>query len=132
MRYPLPPEIEAGRDTTSARYGTPASTPAGRFLLLCPASKRRLLVLFSGALNWVLEGMEGPPWEHASVSVEGRLDMTPTWEEMAWVATLFWDDSECLVQYRPPRADYVNRHPGVLHWWRPVGPELPRPPIETL
>jgi hypothetical protein len=119
MRYPLPEAVEAGRDLTGARYGSPRGAPRGLFTLTCPATGRTLRVLFGGETAWVLEGVEGPPWEHASVSVDGRLDTTPTWEEMAWVASLFWDDSECLVQYRPPLADYVNCHPGCLHWGRP-------------
>ena len=64
-------------------------------------------------------------WEHVSVS---RSDRSPTWEEMCQVKDLFWDDTDCVIQYHPPKSDYVNNHPYCLHLWRPIGIELPRPP----
>jgi hypothetical protein len=67
-------------------------------------------------------------FEHVSVShLTNRFP--PTWEEMAAVARLFWDDEECLVQYRPPKSSYVNHHPGCLHWWRPRQAVIPMPPL---
>lgn len=71
-------------------------------------------------------GEYGPvPWEHVSVSLPNRC---PTWEEMAYVKSLFWDDTDCVIQYHPPRCEYVNNHPFCLHLWRPVGVEVPLPP----
>ena len=69
----------------------------------------------------------GMGWEHVSVSAPGRC---PTWGEMHHVKELFWSDDECVVQYHPPKEDYVNCHPFVLHLWRPNTPgvEIPRPP----
>jgi hypothetical protein len=67
---------------------------------------------------------EGMGWEHVSVS---RTDRTPTWEEMCQVKDIFWDDTDCVIQYRPPKSDYVNNHLYCLHLWRPIGIELPRP-----
>lgn len=64
-------------------------------------------------------------WEHVSVSLPDRC---PTWAEMCDLKAIFWDDSDCVIQYHPPRSDYVNNHPHCLHMWRPVGVELPRPP----
>lgn len=66
-------------------------------------------------------------WEHLSVSLANR---TPTWQEMAMVASLFFHPEERLVMYRPPRSEYVNIHDHCLHWWKPVGVELPFPPRE--
>lgn len=68
---------------------------------------------------------QGPAWEHVSVSLPHRC---PTWAEMCAIKALFWDDEDTVVQYHPPRSDYVNNHPHCLHLWRPVGVELPRPP----
>jgi hypothetical protein len=65
-------------------------------------------------------------WEHVSVSTSRA--RTPTWAEMCQVKDLFWDEEDCVVQYHPPRSDYVNHHPYVLHLWRPIGVTLPRPP----
>ncbi len=64
-------------------------------------------------------------WEHVSVS---RRDRCPTWEEMCQIKALFWDESDCVVQYHPARKDYVNNHPNCLHLWRSIYSEMPVPP----
>jgi hypothetical protein len=69
----------------------------------------------------------GIPWEHVSVSVPKRTRV-PNWREMCHVKDAFWDEEDCVAQFHPPKSDYVNYHPYVLHLWRPVGIELPRPP----
>jgi hypothetical protein len=74
-------------------------------------------------------GTEEIPWEHVSArAMDYKGERVPTWGEMCWLKDLFWDEEECVVQYHPPRSDYVNNHPNVLHLWKPVGLELPRPP----
>lgn len=70
-------------------------------------------------------------FEHVSIS-HIRDSQTPSWEEMRIVAGLFWDDEDCLVQYRPPKSDYVNVHRGCLHWWRWKQGEIPMPPKECV
>ena len=65
------------------------------------------------------------PWEHVSVSNEARC---PTWEEMCWIKSLFWEDEEVVVQFHPAKSEYVNYHPFCLHLWKPIGFELPTPP----
>jgi hypothetical protein len=67
---------------------------------------------------------DGLGWEHVSVS---RRDRCPTWEEMCQVNALFWDEEDCVVQYHPPRSEYVNNHPNCLHLWRPTEGQIPRP-----
>lgn len=64
-------------------------------------------------------------WEHVSVS---RRDRPPLWDEMCQIKALFWEEDDCVVQYHPPRSDYVNEHPNCLHLWRPTAEALPRPP----
>lgn len=59
---------------------------------------------------------DGEGWEHVSVSLPYR---SPTWEEMCKVKDLFWDDEDCVIQYHPPKSEYVNNHPFCLHLWRP-------------
>jgi hypothetical protein len=62
-------------------------------------------------------------WEHVSVSLHNRC---PGWEEMCFIKDLFWDDSECVVQFHPAKADYINAMPYCLHLWKPKKPiELP-------
>lgn len=68
---------------------------------------------------------DGDGWEHVSVSMPHRC---PSWGEMCHVKNLFWDPSDCVVQYHPPEKDWVNNHSYCLHLWRPKGPQVPTPP----
>lgn len=72
----------------------------------------------------------GGGWEHISVSPRNRKRQTcPTWEEMCEIKAMFFAPEECVVQYHPPKSDYVNNYPYCLHLWRPTGGvEIPRPP----
>lgn len=67
----------------------------------------------------------GQAWEHVSVSLPSR---TPTWGEMCAIKSLFWDDDDVVVQFHPPRSEWVNNHSTCLHMWRPVGVAVLRPP----
>lgn len=60
----------------------------------------------------------GGGWEHASVSLKKRC---PTWEEMCMVKDIFWKETECVLQFHPPKSEYVNLHPFCLHMWKQVG-----------
>lgn len=79
-------------------------------------------------------GNQEVPWEHVSVRIgvkkyHGKIvERIPTWEEMCLVKEIFWGDDECVVQFHPKAADYVNCHPFVLHLWRPTNGEFPTPP----
>lgn len=66
-------------------------------------------------------------WEHVSISLVNDPFKLPTWREMCIVKELFWDDTECVVQFHPPKADHVNDRE-VLHLWRWNGGEFPMPP----
>ena len=78
-------------------------------------------------LRVIANDVEG--WEHVSVSLAHRI---PYWEEMCVIKDLFWDAEDCVVQYHPPKSEYVNTHPYVLHLWRPIGREYIRPHIDLL
>jgi hypothetical protein len=67
----------------------------------------------------------GGGWEHVSVSTERRC---PTWDEMCFVKSLFWDEEDAVVQFHPPKRAYINYHPFTLHLWRKVGAEFEMPP----
>lgn len=64
-------------------------------------------------------------WEHVSVSTQHHC---PNWDEMAFIKDMFWQPDDCVVQYHPPRPEYVNSHRFCLHMWRPVSGSVPRPP----
>lgn len=66
-------------------------------------------------------------WEHVSVRREGR-NRVPNWPEMCFIKDLFWAPKECVVQFHPPRSQYVNNHPGALHLWRWTRGTMPMPP----
>lgn len=68
---------------------------------------------------------DGEGWEHVSVSLPHRC---PTWEEMCRIVALFWDDSDCVIQLHPPRAQWISNHPYCLHLWRPLEAAIPLPP----
>ncbi len=68
---------------------------------------------------------DGLGWEHVSVS---RRDRCPTWDEMCQVKALFWDEEDCVIQFHPPRSQYVNVHPNCLHLWRRKDVEFATPP----
>jgi hypothetical protein len=68
-------------------------------------------------------------WEHVSVSTKNR---TPNWYEMAFIKDLFWDESETVMQLHVPKSEHKNLHPHVLHLWRPLDHEIPRPPSDTV
>jgi len=53
-------------------------------------------------------------WVHLSVSHRGRL---PTWDEVVAVKEIFLGTDSVALQVLPPRSEWVNFHPNVLHLW---------------
>lgn len=43
---------------------------------------------------------------------------------------IFWDEEECVVQFHPPRSQYVDTHPYCLHLWKKIGETYETPPKE--
>lgn len=97
----------------------------GAFFVSMPRATAPLKVIASDGLGWDASDIPGEPWEHVSVSLPNRC---PTWEEMSFIKGTFWDDGDCVVQFHPPRSEYVNNHPFCLHLWRPTGHDIPTPP----
>lgn len=77
------------------------------------------------ANHLVIMCSDGMGWEHVSVSMKKH---TPNWRAMCMVKDLFWDAEDLVVQYHPPKSEYVNNHENCLHLWRPIGKEIPLPP----
>lgn len=81
--------------------------------------------------NWyaITLASDGLGWEHVSAHMfNGKQRRCPNWDEMCKLKSLFWDEEDCVVQYHPPKSEYVNNHDTTLHLWRPVGTDIPRPP----
>lgn len=92
----------------------------GAFMLASPIPGREIAIIASDGLGW----------EHVSVHCyqrRGKRQWTPTWEEMCWVKSLFWDSEDVVLQFHPRESEYVNLHPHTLHPWRPIGIEIPTP-----
>jgi hypothetical protein len=75
---------------------------------------------------------DGLGWEHVSVSLFKKtaarsIERCPTWEEMCFIKDTFWDEEDCILQFHPPRSEYVNNHPFVLHLWRPTTKKIAVP-----
>lgn len=116
MKFP-----EQYRDVNGGLARHKAGDDFGWFVIPASAAARRPLTLRCMASP----GFDGLPWEHVSVSTAARC---PTWEEMCFVKNLFWSEDECVVQFHPPKSDYVNVHPNCLHLWRWKEGNFPRPP----
>jgi len=72
----------------------------------------------SGVIRCVAS--DGGGWQHVSVSIEFD-QRPPRWEVMCSVKDLFFDDEDWVVQFHPPKSQYVNHHPACLHLWRYTG-----------
>ena len=109
MGFHVPNEfrVRSGKYASPNEYGN-----NGAFTI--PFQQRQLDIIAS----------DGEGWEHVSVSLMGRC---PNWIEMCFIKDMFWDESDCVVQYHPPKSDYVNHHSYCLHLWRLIKGEVPRP-----
>jgi hypothetical protein len=81
-------------------------------------------VLF-GHIKLAIIASDGFGWEHVSVSTRHRV---PSWDEMCFVKSLFWDEEDTVIQFHPPKSEYVNQHPNCLHLWRPINQHIILPP----
>lgn len=107
-------------------YQSSPGNPFGCFIVpAVDAPKRRRLRVI--ATDGRLDGDEDTGWEHVSVSLDCETNI-PTWEEMCFVKALFWDASECVVQFHPPESDYINYRNNCLHLWRARNQPFPMPP----
>ncbi len=104
------------------RYQSKAGDTYGMFLVT-PHGLRPMKVI-------AIDGAE-TGWDHVSVSLPGWPNKCPSWEEMCLIKGLFWDDSECVVQFHPPKADNISIHE-VLHLWKKVDGTFPMPPKECV
>ena len=105
--------------TISAGNNGAFEVPNGRGSMLC--------AIASDGTDWNDSGLPGEPWEHVSVSIQGKL-RCPTWEDMELIRKLFWGPDETVMQLHVPDSDHISYHDYCLHMWRPKHAEIPRPP----
>lgn len=107
-------------------WSTEANGNNGAFFLPNRAAKPRgLSTREASAVPLKIIASDGAGWEHVSVSLPTRC---PTWDEMCYVKSVFWDEEDCVMQLHPQRSEYVNNHAFCLHLWRPTGERIPIPP----
>lgn len=115
MRNSVPEKLESGRIREGMLGSTPDYGFTGAFQIMGPCGM---------SLRIISSGIE-TEWEHVSVSLQNRC---PNWKEMSFIKDLFWDEEECVVQFHPPKSEYVNHHPHCLHMWRHRDIQFPMPP----
>lgn len=108
MKVPNEFRIKSGPFGSNESHGS-----NGAFLI--PFETYKLLCIASDRLGW----------DHVSVSMRTK---TPSWKQMNFIKTLFWDDSETVVQFHPKKSEYVNNHPHCLHLWKKQDGEYDLPP----
>lgn len=121
MRQTLPEKVETGRIVSGPMASRRDWGAYGAFMVQGPCGEE-LKIIASGAD--ADDKMSGG-WEHVSISTRRR---PPNWQEMCFVKDLFWDEQECVIQFHPPRSEYVNNHPHCLHLWRPTDNHVRLPP----
>jgi hypothetical protein len=104
MKERLPANLEKFRVDHPSYVKAEEGSIEGAFII--PYGNKRLKVI-SGC---------GEGWDHVSVSLRHRI---PTWQEMNWIKNLFFEDEDCVVQFHPPKSEYINVGKNVLHLWRP-------------
>lgn len=121
MRNRLHPNVEAGRIRSGHWGSDPQDGLNGAFVVQGPTGAT-LRIIASAGTDPTANG-----WEHVSVSC-ASMNRTPNWPEMCFVKDLFWDGEETVIQFHPPKSQYVNYHPTTLHLWRRRGWMVETPP----
>jgi hypothetical protein len=83
---------------------------------------------------------DGMGWERVSISLVRIIKKKqlvsvrrcPTWGEMCTVKATFWGEEDAVAQFHPPKSEYVNEHPYVLHLWVPTTHPLLLPPSDLV
>ena len=81
------------------------------------------LGMWKGTVIWSFGG----GWEHVSVCPYKKR-IVPSWDDMCAIKDIFWNDDECVLQYHPPKSEYVSNVENCLHLWRPISVSMPVPP----
>jgi hypothetical protein len=124
MRQKVPTELERGRYRDGSIASNESDGFNGAFMILGPHGLPLKIVSSTADAAAVTQG-----WDHVSVSTQYR---TPTWEEMCYVKSLFWEDETIVIQLHPPRSQWINNHPHCLHLWRDTRGLQRLPPPELI
>lgn len=115
--------LNSNRVTTGYFKSDPSHGFNGMFEFSIPGEARRIRCVAS----------DGEGWQHVSVSFGRDSKTAPSWELMCKIKDLFWEDEDQVIQFHPPKSQYVNNHPYCLHLWRCTdGRETPTPPMNMV
>lgn len=120
MKSQVPEVLEKGRVIYGPWRSTAEDGFNGQFAIEGPY-----------AVHMFMQISNGLGWEHVSLQIvppEGQKQRDPKWDEMCFIKDLVWDAEEWVIQYHPAQSVYVNCHPHVLHLWKPIGIDFPKPP----
>lgn len=118
MKARLPLKVESGRVREGPWGSDSTDNLCGAFQIMGPCGAPLAIISSDGV------DPEAMGWEHVSVSLRHR---PPNWQEMSFVKDLFWEPDECVVQFHPPRSEYVNFHQNCLHLWKHKTQAFPLP-----
>lgn len=107
---------------------SPAKATYGAFEV--PYNGKHLCIIATdGRLDG--KGAYDTEWEHVSVHVVDpvfKKNQTPTWDQMAYAKSLFWNEDEVVMELHVASGDHINFHQHTLHLWRPTKASIPLPP----
>lgn len=69
----------------------------------------------------------GGGWDHVSIAPYKKTCI-PSWKDMCDLKDMFFNHEETVVQFHPPKSEYVNNVSNCLHLWRPINENMPTPP----
>lgn len=119
--------LEKYRIKNAGKFNTGNGERCGAFLVPFEAGEL-VIIADDGQRPGEISG-----WEHVSVHWRNQRGMAvPIWTAMVKVKDLFWSSDECVIQYHPPKSNYVNTHPCTLHLWKQCGQEFILPPVELV
>lgn len=81
------------------------------------------MVILSGQIYRLTPMSPKERWLHLSVSA-GYGEKIPSWRDLVQAKELFLGTDSRAIQVIPPRSEYVNINPSVLHLWVCVDREL--------
>lgn len=94
-------------------WGITASTRFGTIMFSC------YVKLPDCGTSKAVFGYNEDGYEHVSVVPKHKFRI-PSWDDMARLKEIFFDDEEEAYQIMPKKSEYVNIHERCLHLWRPV------------
>lgn len=63
------------------------------------------------------------------VVFDATVDDMQVFNTMCAIKDMFFGEDERVMQFHPPKSEYINNYPYCLHLWKPVDTEIPHPPM---